>query len=328
MALMASYELVEEPEFDEIIVDPLLCVETFIQVGEELGMDPASLGNLPDEERKDVQIEMLEKTTRQLLTDELRQDVLNGLNSLRLRQKRSGKLQEAALAAALQSFLDADKEGTIWSIIGLVQAIVQRSLATGFELFEASMAASETIKESKGGAVPLLQKLSQSSLGQKADELLTKVPGLSKFVEKQSDKVWEEGVTAIYEGELYLGLYSPEELAAGLDIIETLFRDVIVQDSKPEQAKVSKESGETLIAQVNDYIGELFTSERLDQLRARLDTVLNELEPMDKWLAFTLMLVEYMKDSNAAEYERAFLVKSFFGEIRMAAAVVFEGSND
>jgi hypothetical protein len=67
--LLDSQELAEEPEFEDIIIDPVQCVQTFTEIGEELGIDPDEFFELPDEEREDSYYEMLEQLTERLLTD-------------------------------------------------------------------------------------------------------------------------------------------------------------------------------------------------------------------------------------------------------------------
>ena len=66
MTLVDSSDLAEEPEFEEMIIDPMLCMDTFVSVGEELGIGPTSgeFEKLSDEEREDAQMKMLEMKLR------------------------------------------------------------------------------------------------------------------------------------------------------------------------------------------------------------------------------------------------------------------------
>jgi hypothetical protein len=329
MTLVASGYMAEEPEFEGIIVDPMLCMDTLAEVVEELDIEPESLEELSVEDREDTQMEILVGITRRLLTDELRQDILNGLNDLRLRLKQSGNREETAKAAALQAFLSGDASSEIWPMTGLVQAIFYRSLAVGFELAEVSMEAMETVGPGEGG-LSLFERLAQSSVGQKAEALLKKVPGLHGFLDKQADSIWEEGLEGIFTGELYLELFSEEELKTGFDILQTVFKDDIAerretQDLRP--LEMSQEKGKALISQVDSYITELFTSERLDQLRARLDAILKDPAYTGKWLAFLYMVAKYMADEDAAENEKHFLITSFIGEMGVAIKALQEAES-
>lgn len=323
VALLDTDHFADEPEFEEIIIDPLLCLNTFSEVIREFDIEPGSLDELPDEEREDTQMTVREEIIRRLLTDELRQDIINGLNDLRLRLKRSGEREEVAKAAALQSFLGGDTDSDIWPMMGLVQTIFARSLAIGFELMETAMEVAETTDPDESD-VPLTEKLARSSVTQKAAELLERVPGLSGFLDKHADKVWKEGVDAVFAGELYLELFSPEELETGFKIFGATFgRYDIVEETdtqEPLTPEVPSEDVETVIFQLDDYITELFTTERLDQLRARLDAVLKDPAYAGKWSSFLYLLAENMADEDAVEYEMQFLIQALIGEMAFVAA--------
>jgi hypothetical protein len=332
MTLLASEDLIEEPEFDELFIDPMRCVDTFIEVGEELGIEPEALGQLPDEEREDTQMDMLEMTTQRVLTDELRQDILDALSKLRQRLKRAGKREKAAQAAALQSFLGGGESGEIWPMIGLVQAIVRRSMAAGFELFEASMEVMEAGSLDEGETPrTLTEKLAQSSVALKANTLLQKVPGLSGFLEKQADSIWQEGVDAVFEGDLYLGIFTSEELEAGLVILGATREGDIIQEADaqdPTTIEITEEQGKALVLRIDDYLTELFSPVRLDRLRNRLNAILDSSDYERRWVAFIMMLVEYMADEEAVENEKGFLISAFFGEMRSVGAAMEEDTDE
>jgi hypothetical protein len=327
MTLMDSGDMVDEPEFEEIIVDPILCMETFANVVQELDIEPESLDELPDEEREDAQMTIREAITRRLLTDELRRDIINGLNDLRMRLKRSGgEREEVARAAALQSFLGGDTGSEIWPMIGLVQAIFLRSLTIGFELMEVATEIAETTDSSESD-VALTEKLARSSVGKKAADLLKKVPGLGGFLDKQADKIWEEGVDAVFKGELYLELFSPEELEPGFKVFGTVFRrDIAEETDTPESLsrKVSGEDVETVVSKLGEYIADLLTPERLDQLRARLNAILKDPAYAGKWSAFLHMLAGYLMDEDAVENEKQFLIQALIGEMAFVTAAFQE----
>jgi len=329
--LMASDSMADEPEFKEIFVDPMLCLDTFSEIVQEMGIEPESMSKLPDEEREDAQMTIREEITRRLLTDELRQDIIDGLNDLRLRLKQSGGHQEkVAQAAMLQSFLTSaspvepggDMGSGIWPMLGLVQAIFMRGLMIGFELMEAAREVEETLGLDES-EVALPEALAQSSiLRQKVDSLLKKVPGLLGFMKKHTDKAWEEGVDALFTGDLYLELYSPEELATAFDIFGAAFRPDLAEEIEtqdPLQLKVAEKEFAALIQQLDDYLTQLFTPERLDRLRARLAVTLKD-PAYKKWLGFLYILVEYMANENAVEIEMRFLLQALLGEIKMATA--------
>jgi hypothetical protein len=327
MTLVDSADLADEPEFEEIFIEPLLCTATFVKVGEELGHDPDSLLELPEEEREDVHIEMLVETIPQLLTDELRQEILDGLDKYRLRLKQAGRREEAARAAVMQSFLGETADSQMWALIGLVQAIFHRSVFVGFDMIEASAEAWEA-EDWDEEPVTLVKRLTQSGLAQKAESLLNKVPGLSEYLSRQADTTWEEGVKAVFDGELYLGLFLEEELVAGLDLFRRSFGGALEEAISQglDEAVVSEEASQDFLSRVDDYVAGLLTPERFDQVRARLDAVLKEKTFEDKWVPFVYLLAQYMAEPDAAKTERYFLVNAFLGEFQYVGKEITEAS--
>jgi len=332
LTILDSADLAEEPEFEEIIIDPMLSTETFVEVGQELGIDPEKLGELSDEEREEKQVEILERTAQRLLTKDMRRQIMDGLNNLRLRLKQSGgKRKKIAKVAALQSFLSGEESDKLWPAIGLVQALIDRSLSSGFELHVATAEVMGDL-DVTGDETPLSlsQKLEQSSLTGIAGSLLEKVPGMKGFLEKQVDKMWDDGVHAVYAGELYLELFTEEEIQEGFAI----FRDVMGvgetgDDTQESQSpRVTEESGRQLVKRVDEYLTNLFTPERLEQLRVRIDEIAGEASFPKKWAPFILTLREYMADENAAEYEKPFLIQAFVGEIRTVGLKLSEAEEE
>jgi hypothetical protein len=324
--LVASSDLADEPEFEDIIVDPMLCTATFIKAAEEMGYDPDSLLEVSEEEREDAHLGILEETVRRLLTDDLRQQIRADLDRLRLRLKEAGEQEEAAKAAMLLSFLDEDSSDEMWAMVGLVQAIFHRSVFIGFEMAESAIEAVEA-QDSDEDPGTLLNRLAQSRLGQKAESLLKRVPGLHKYLAKQADTTWDEGLQAIFEGDLYLELYSEEELYAGLGLFRQALGDAIEEarsEGRPA-ADVPEDKAQDFVLQVDRYITDLFTLERLDQARARLDAVLRARALENKWFPFLMMLKQYMDDPDAAENERHFFATAFLGELKHVGRMITGG---
>ena len=319
--LVSSGDLADEPEFESIFVSPLECAHIFAEVGQELGVDPVSLAKLPSEEREEIHLQIMEGAIGRLLTDELREEILKALNDLRLRQKRAGKPKEAARAAALHAFLNEIRDSDSWTMAGVVRVVFHRSMEAGFDLMEATVADMEA-SGAKGVFPSLLRRLAQPRSPSRADALLSKIPGLTGYLERQADKIWDEGVPAIYAGEVYLELYSPEELERGLEILIA----VAVDDTKgreaealegPDAGRLTQEGMQDLKLRLDSYIAELFTPARFEQLGARLNAVLEESSVPRQWSSLVVMLVQYARDEDAWDYlKRAFLPRALMGEMR------------
>ncbi|MBI1877402.1 MAG: hypothetical protein HYR94_04085 [Chloroflexi bacterium] len=328
--LADSAELADEPELEEILLPPIEAAETFAQVGMELGLDPDDLTEMPEEDRDEKQVAMLEMTTRRLLTDELRQEIITALDQLRQRLKREGQKAETAKAAAIQSFLSERKTRDLWPMLGLTQEIVRRSLEVGVELMAASLEVEQLDQsDGDGASESLMERFSQSSIGQKITGLLQKTPGLNKFLEKQADKIWDEGMDAVFNGELDLALYTLEEIEAGMMMLQTLAGDDAADEADPQpERQLTEENIMAFIGQLDAYLTERLTPERVEQSRARLQTMLQEEDYPLEYTAFIHMVADNMADTEAAEYEKPFLLHAFIGEIRATASAIDEYEDD
>jgi hypothetical protein len=315
MAIVNTYDLIEEPEFEEIIVSPLQCVEIFSEVGEKMGIGTPEFERLSEDEQEERNLNLLETVTRRLFTNELRQQLITALNTLRLRLKTTGRQQDVPRVAALQLFLGDRKSKEMWPTLGLVQAIVQRSLEAGFELLEAS---SEVLNVTEGdttGEAGLLERIG-SATKQKLETVLDKVPGLSGFLEREADKIWDEGTDAIFEGNLVLNLFTPEELEPGLQIIKeamSVDEEALEQGAK---LKVGEEQARDVVSRTAAYVEALVTPERFEQIREQLNQLINNREYPPKWTAFLLMVSEDARAEDGLEGLRVFLLKTFIGEMR------------
>lgn len=320
--LLDSANLADEPEFEEFILDPFLCVETFINVGEELGIDPEALPDSPDEELEDAQYDLIAQTTRRLLTSDIRREIINRLDQLRLRLKQSAKSKKVAQVAALQLFLSDQKDVESWLTVGLTQALVQRSLEAGFELMSVSMEMmGPEGAEGDAQATSLAQISARPNIAEKIDALTDRIPGLSGFLAKQTDKIWDEGVEAVFDGTLDLDLFTEDELEAAAEVFaEVLGIDQADEDSSQagDRLELNQSTIPTLISRLGDHLSELFTPDRVDELRDRLNQVAQDASYPEETFAFRQMLAEIMSDEDAIEVEKSFLTWALIGELRIS----------
>lgn len=319
--LADSADMVVEPEFNEIFAEPLVTVPTYISVAEKLGFaSPDELFDLPEEEQNDKKAQIVEETTRRLLTDDLRQEILAALDGLRQRLKKEGNRAEAARVAGLQLVLSDRKSRGLWPTLGLVQAIILRSLEAGFELVSVTL--DDEVAESDeedDSLADLYQKLGDPELDDKLEQAIKKVPGLENYLGKQVDKIWQEGEKALFDGVLNLGLFDEAELDAGAEIfnrVMTEAADETAAGSEPAAVSSVNEQTQDLFNQLDAYLVELFTPERLEQLRARLKTVVEEEDYPVQYMPYVKMISQAMDEADAIEYERAFLFKALMGEMQ------------
>ncbi|MBE7552963.1 MAG: hypothetical protein HS126_17970 [Anaerolineales bacterium] len=330
--LADSGDLAEEPEFKEVFTEPLVTLPTYISVAESLGVaTPDIMDELPEEEQADKKAEILEETTRRLLTNELRREIIEAVDRLRLRWKKEEKRAEAARAAGLQLTLNDRKSTAIWPMIGLVQAIVLRSLGAGFELVGVTMDEEEDDANDDESLADLYEKLQDPGVDKKLEQAIKKVPGLQNYLEKQLDKIWEEGETAIFTGDLYLELFTDEELEAGVEIFKAVLSAETTDENAPSEGPAEAsipQKSRNLFSQLDLYLAQQFTPERLEQLRTRLRTVLDEADYPAKYFSFVKMLADAMADEEAAENEKGFLLRALLGEIRAVSVMEDEEAEE
>lgn len=315
-SLAASAELADEPEFEDFLFNPIECLNILEDMLRKLDLDPITFAQLPIDEREEIRIDIQDEIARQLLTDELHQEIIARLDKLRLRLRRSPRRRaETAKAAAIQVFLSGyDKHKQPWRILGLIQALVSRSMVAGFELFEFSEEAVERAASGQGLS-QIRQQVNQEKKWKQAERLMQRIPGLQKFVTEEVDRAWETGVKDISTGELYLELFELEELQTAHEIIVTeLGFEIDEKAGTVKASKQSKEDIQAMIKALDVYITERFTFERLTQLRERLKIILESSAYTGERLAFVMLLVEYMDAENAVEAEKAFLIKALIGE--------------
>ncbi|MFN2226035.1 MAG: hypothetical protein ACK2UY_07000, partial [Anaerolineae bacterium] len=169
--ILASEDLVEEPEFDGIYAHPLLCVQAFGEAMEELGLEDVGPEILPPAEEEETRAELMEATTMAVLTDDLQEAILNALDELRERAREEGDADLVAHAAAVYSFLDDLVMDAMWSNIGVVQAVISRSLSAGLEMYEIIQEEAERAAEGKGSP-GLVRRLVGATAEQKMERAL------------------------------------------------------------------------------------------------------------------------------------------------------------
>ena len=327
-AVFDSEELIEEPEFDDLVLPPLECIQIFIQEAAKHDITPEMIPDLSEEDREETYLDTLEEVSKIMVNDEFRREMVERLDMLRIRWKRKwfGKKKKIAQAAAVQAFLQGDDEDSreIWPVMGLTLALVDRSVQAGFALSAAAMEAADAEDlENEEDILALAEKISRSPAGKELANILDNTPGLNRFFEEQADETWEKGSDAVFMGELYLELFDADEIEEALATFkETVLEDVSLENLSEEDSPVEnlvedlfEEHGETFIAELKAYIDELFTPERLNRYRERLEEVLRDPELAD-WQQYLYML---RQDANRdPEEAKQFLLTALLGETRIA----------
>jgi hypothetical protein len=314
-----SADLADEPEFAEIAIPPLVATRTYIELIQEQGIEAVDVVDLDDEEREEAIAEAFDETTARLLTPALRQQLRTSLINLRARLRRTHQMNELPRVAAVQMFLESDQEGQIVASLGLVQEIVRRSIAFGFQMAEAVEQLHSA--EAAGGKLTpaaLREQITQSESGQRLTATLETTPGFRRLLEEQIGEMERAGHEALFKGERRLNLYTQAELAHAADLFKQATGDDLTTLLTPD-SKVGPILPE-LLPQLVEYVRRLLASaERLAQFRQRLDeAVVDPTFADSKWAPVLLTLHDHLTKEESVAYAQSYLVAALFGELWMS----------
>jgi hypothetical protein len=311
-ALWESYDLANEPEFEELLWSPFATMEHFMIASEQRGWSPEVLGRMDEEAAAEAHDEIIEAVIPKLVTHEVKGEILERLESLHGRLQKQGDAQKAAQATFVKLFLSDKKNKEGWALTGLVDALVRKSFAAGLEVVEATDFGGPDLSYEE-----IMAQASTTQVDSKVQSLLNRIPGLGRFLENEVDHIWDKGVDAIFNGELYLGLFEEEEL----DHVSELTQEYLVPAftaKKPDKAL--KEAMPRYLAELESYITVLFSDpQRLPLLRQRLNEAIQEREFDAHWQPFVHMLKDVLNEEDAVEAERPFFINALMGEHRTLA---------
>jgi hypothetical protein len=323
--LLDSEDLADEEEFEGFYFDPVTTLDTFFAVRAEMEIDPDDLEEMDEPALDEIQLEMLEWIADRLLTDAYREEILDRLHALRDRLDEEGQRAEATRVGSLLAFLGDVRSEAMWPTIGLVLALVHRSFKAGFDLADVLFEAGHAL-EAEGVDVEdvpfgdLVEMLEGTEMYRRLEAVLEQYPGLADYMLDEGDWMWEEGVEALFSGELYMGFFRPEEIGWGVErYMETFYGEL---DGEPAAAAAAAESEQpdeeaqvAFVTEIDSWVASLLTPERIEQIAVGIEEILEDPELPDEWYPFVTLLREATESDDAYEAVRSFMVPAFFGEI-------------
>jgi hypothetical protein len=315
MALaLDSGELIEQPEFDGVYANPLLCVEAFGWELEEQGLEEVDPEQLDTEEQEKAYQGLIEGTVRQTLTPELQEAILSALRDLRQRAQEEGDAELKAQSAAVYAFLDGMGADEVWVNVGVVQALVQRSLDAGIGIYDVTQEAAE--RAMAGGGIPgLLRRLTGAVAEQTMDDVLAKYPGLAGFLTEDIETRWQQGVDALASGKLDLGLFDEAEVSVALDKARSLGLKLTTEGALLVAGTGSEEEKVQAFASwLSSYVEELAAPPRLARMQARLDEFAGAASPSQ--LTFLSLLNEEFEEADGPDRLLPVLERALAGEMQ------------
>jgi hypothetical protein len=314
--MFASDYLIEEPEFrDEFIFDTFEVMDTFQSVSERLNLPPDS-SELDEDELMDQQDALFGAVLKQLVTKERKLEIRNKVKTLSERFSVEGRRDDFLATALIGAFLDSTPDVANWNMVGLVRAMLNRHFQAGLVMSEVMESVEEELGDinSYDSLDELMSLAQEKNIGSKAEGLLKKFPMLTKMLQSSTDKIWDKGFDALWEGELVLELFTEEERDQAVEKMQEF-----IETKEDDTAAQFKENGIKLFfEEITAQVGQICTPERLQEMQKKVQKALNSKEIDKSWKPFLTMLNnDFQDDEWLRDGVQHFLVRVFFGELRV-----------
>lgn len=227
----AGPALIDEPEFDDVGMDPMDALTLYIEIAEEKGVTPELLANMEGEARQSIIAETSETLLETYLEEGLQARMLAALVKLRHRLQAEGNSLLLRQAAAAELWLRLPQESESREMMpSLCLDLVLRDVHAGFELGRLEQKISDEV-----AGMPLSPQAVHTIVEQEdslapLSRILDENPYLRRFLNKQIDDVEAGGERAIISGDLQLDLYTEAERAAGVACFPKAMQDALASD--------------------------------------------------------------------------------------------------
>lgn len=308
-SVLDSDELADEPEFSELYFHPMQAIDAYAELEEERAIDDEMLNALSEEEEDELFFELMEDLTRRVLSPQLQDAILEAMEAAWERVHKEGDQEKAGRLAAMLTLLQSKEGEEAWPQVGLVQAILHRSLEAGFEMarvFEGQEDADLSPREQ-------WQLGTARRTEEQLEAVVARYPGLDAVLQQKDDHAWNEGLGALMEGELYVGFFSDEELEQAADLVNP---EALGALGLPEE-----EWGQAGVQALRSYVSGLLTPERRAEMREHLLTLLED-EDLAGEYAPLLTATLYELEEENSDAALAVLTAAMLSELEDMAEYV------
>lgn len=333
--------LLKEPEFDQLTIDPVEVAGTFMQTAETLGV--SSDEGFASERMGDV----FEQMTEKLLTPELCAEIATAAEAVRARARAEKRQKLLKQAAALQFIMEVEFMAEYRHNIGFIQKLIRDNLDAGFTLLGFMLENEETEEKQGEPAGALTSTENMAEREARIMEKLAKNQALDRYMTRHVDELNEAGRHALFDGELELPLYTEDELAMAM---ERVFGDQNnpASDKMPDESNLVQTTAEVelageeqstatmntdddfsdaeqnlpdgwmqrLVAYVEEIITPTRQAEMVTTLEAWLATPENQESP---WREYVFHRAKLLAEEEF-DSELDFLVAAFWGELQQYRA--------
>lgn len=306
----SSDELIDEPEMADLIWSPIDTVGLFIKEAEDQGLSPDTLFGMPDDARFEKTKDIMVAILPQLYSKAQQKDLLARLDALISRRQEKGQEVGAAQAAAVHMILSDRKQQKLWPELPIILALTERSLNIGFEW----LGLMDQINEAADGGS--IDQIGDTPLAKKVEELMQQYPALAELANAQLDTVWEDGLEALREGEIYLGLFHGSELATALEIMKRYW-PVSEENTEPDTSNIDAAG---LADALQTHLNAIVTPERLAEMQQIVDTAMEAETLSAKHAAFLSILSTSLAEEDALDVYSDFFFNVILGETAVYAS--------
>jgi hypothetical protein len=318
-------ELADEPEFAQIEIPPVVIMATFASAVQKLNLTPEAVDNASDPEMMEQSAELLDAVVDRLWSDEFSKEIFHALDQLRLRLRRERR-PELPLVAVMQLFMTSEEGNDAVQSYGVVQEVVRRNMVSAFEkLTLADLVDEDDFDEEASTPLEIYEHWGRSSKIKALEAAAEQDEKLFSFLQRQGDEIGGQGEKALFTGKLNLGLFSVEEVDHALTLYQAAYDELAeAREEEGDEAEASTtiETIQAVLPQWQAYLRALFTPARLEQVRARMDEVVNDpAYGKDPLAPFLMMLRRNFAEESDLAYHERILHFILIGEVFQALGI-------
>ncbi len=304
--VLPTSEMATEPEFENIVHEPSLCVKTLHEVAQGMGINWETFANLPKPIMESVRMQISEETLKRVLDDRFREKILDGLDEYRLRKKRKNDRMEAGKAAAMMLILKEKKNEEVWPKIGLLHEILHNCVAIGQEIMD-------SVKGLKEGKV--------NGINEKVLSRIKDDDQLRQFLLGEVNRRIVDGNNALLDGRLKLDWFTREEIDRASEILVEAFKTGVDPESKNEGSLVPKytEEGQEMVTSgLGAIIDDVVTPERIEDARKKVEEKLKGDGEGGNWGMFLVSVKSKLEKEPEPEKLKGLFIRALYGETATA----------
>lgn len=316
--IVDSHVLAEEPEFIDLYFDKHTVLKSLEKIQEKYEKQLLAAEKVGGEKLKILKEDMLIEAVNLVLTPSIRKNISHRLDVLVNRLVGPGDTDKYIMVSAVQEAL---KPGSLpWGVCNLVVTIFNRSIDKALKLVE-DWEVPEVVSTLFGEDITpeeFLSKVDDPGFIETFQEKIDSNPDLYKLLTAETDKIIDEFLHDIWNGRIELNLFTVAEIERFSTLLDQRLEEAGTDFSKD----AINEAGDILFSTTRQYIEEIVTPRRLDQIKKSIQKVskewmegghrhaftlsvflpeLNEVKPSENDFILTVMISQFFRMTKSKE---------------------------